>query len=70
MAAIDFPQDLIEKERSAWEEIQRGGLTVATALEVHAGVVAFAERAGLSRLDVETQLKRIVRHPAPESDAA
>ena len=60
---IDFPTDLIELERSAWAEIQAGQLTVDTALAVHQGVAAFAQQAGVSRYDVEEQLKRAVRHP-------
>ncbi|RVU28873.1 hypothetical protein EOT10_03155 [Streptomyces antnestii] len=63
MAAIEFPDDLIALERSAWEEIQAGALTVPTALAVHEGVTAFAAESELSRLDVEMQLKRVVRHP-------
>jgi len=65
--AIDFPDDLIELERSAWAEIQAGALTVDTARAVHEGVAAFmqqAKEAGnpVARLDVEMGLKRIVRH--------
>lgn len=59
---IDFPDDLIELERSAWAEIQRGELTVDTARAVHEGIAAFAAEAGLARLDVEMGLKRVVRH--------
>lgn len=62
VTAIDFPDDLIELERSAWAEIQRGALTVATAQAVHDAVASYAEESGLSRLDVEMGLKRIVRH--------
>ena len=65
MATIDFPENLIELERSAWEEIQAGRLTVPTALAVHTAVVAFAAQAGVPRLDVEEQLKRAVRYPEP-----
>ncbi|TLS44899.1 hypothetical protein FE633_17275 [Streptomyces montanus] len=63
MADIGFP--VIELERSAWEAIQRGELTVDTTLAVHEGIAAFAEKAGLSRLDVEMGLKRAVRHAEP-----
>ncbi|MER6182969.1 hypothetical protein [Streptomyces sp. NPDC001652] len=66
MTAIDFPDDLIELERSAWDEIQRGALTVPTAQAVHEAVAAYAEEAGLARIDVEMGLKRIVRHPETE----
>jgi hypothetical protein len=63
VATIDFPDDLIELERSAWAEIQDGRLTVGTARAVQEAVVAFAEQAGVPRYDVEMGLKRIVRHP-------
>jgi hypothetical protein len=67
VADIDFPDDLIELERSAWEQIQAGVLTVETARAVQDGIKAFAERAGLPRLDVEMGLKKAVRHPAAEA---
>lgn len=63
MATIGFPDDLIALERTAWAEIQRGELTVDTARAVHDAVAAFAVETGAARLDVEMQLKRIVRHP-------
>ncbi|MCX5335495.1 hypothetical protein [Streptomyces sp. NBC_00140] len=65
MATIDFPDDLIELERSAWAEIQRGELTVDTARAVHDAIAAYVARDDVdaTRLDVEMQLKRIVRHP-------
>ncbi|MEU9470393.1 hypothetical protein AB0D78_28010 [Streptomyces avermitilis] len=62
MATIEFPDDLIALERSAWAEIQRGELTVDTARAVHEAVTAFAEQAGVSRYDVEMGLKKAVRH--------
>ena len=62
MADIDFPDNLIALERSAWEEIQAGRLTPATAHAVQAGVTAFAEEAGLDRYTVEMGLKQAVRH--------
>jgi hypothetical protein len=65
--AIDFPDDLIAAERAAWQEIQAGALTVDTALAVHEGVSALAGATGLSRIDVEMELKRVVRHPQPEA---
>ncbi|MEV6696203.1 hypothetical protein AB0M68_03445 [Streptomyces sp. NPDC051453] len=70
MADIDFPDDLIALERSAWTEIQEGRLTVPTALAVHSAVTAFATESKLPRMDVELGLKRVVRHPQPEADAA
>jgi hypothetical protein len=62
VADIDFPPDLIELERSAWAEIQAGRLTVATARAVQEAVAAFAEQAGLRRMDVELGLKTLVRY--------
>jgi hypothetical protein len=64
---IDFPDDLVQLERSAWEAAQRGELTAAQAAEVQAGITAFAEASGLDRYTVEMGLKRIVRHPEVES---
>jgi hypothetical protein len=63
VADIEFPDDLIALERSAWAAIQAGTLTVETARAVQEAVVAFAEQAGVGRYDVEMGLKRIVRHP-------
>lgn len=62
MTDTPFPDDLIELERAAWAEIQAGALTVDTAQAVHEAVAAFAEEAGLARIDVEMGLKRVVRH--------
>ncbi|WP_159050142.1 hypothetical protein [Streptomyces sp. MMG1533] len=62
MATIDFPEDLIALERSAWEEIQAGRLTVATATAVQARLTQFAAEAGVDRYTVEMRLKRAVRH--------
>lgn len=62
MATIDFPDDLIELERAAWQEIQAGVLTPDTAAAVHEAVSAFAEQAGVPRYDAEMALKRAVRH--------
>lgn len=67
MADIDFPADLIEAERSAWTAIQDGTLTVEAALAVQERIAEFAAEAELPRLDVETKLKRLVRHPEPEA---
>jgi hypothetical protein len=63
VADIDFPDDLINAERQAWAEIQRGALTTETAAAVQAGVTAFAEELGQNRVDVEMALKKRVRHP-------
>lgn len=63
MADIEFPDDLIELERQAWAEQQRGELTVETAAAVQAGVTALAEQLAMNRVDVEMALKKRVRHP-------
>jgi hypothetical protein len=60
--AIELPDDLIALETRAWEEIQAGQLTVDTAAAVQDAVTAHAEQAGLSRYDVEMELKKAVRH--------
>lgn len=65
MADIDFPDDLIQLERSAWQEIQAGRLTVATAGAVQAAVTAYATETGTGRYDVEMALKKAVRHNEP-----
>jgi hypothetical protein len=62
VATIEFPDDLITLERSAWVEIRAGRLTVATARKVHEAVTAFAVQAGLRRMDVELGLKTLVRY--------
>ncbi|WP_392971247.1 hypothetical protein [Streptomyces sp. LN245] len=67
MADIEFPDSLLALERSAWENIQAGTLTVATARAVQDGIAAFAEQSGIPRYDVEMGLKRAVRHPAAEA---
>lgn len=64
MAVIDFPDNLLALERTAWEEIRAGRLTVDTAQAVHAAVGAFAAEAGVDRYDVEMGLKQAVRHGA------
>jgi predicted anti-sigma-YlaC factor YlaD len=66
--AIELPDDLIALERSAWAEIQAGALTVETALAVHDGIAGFVKQANeaggtVTRLEVEMELKKIVRHP-------
>jgi hypothetical protein len=62
VATIDFPPDLLALEARAWEEIQAGALTVATAGAVQAGVTAFAAETGIDRHTVEMGLKKTVRH--------
>jgi hypothetical protein len=67
VATIDFPEDLIALERAAWEEIQAGRLTVATAAAVQERLTAFAADAGIDRYTAEMGLKKAVRHPAEET---
>lgn len=67
MADIDFPDDLIELERSAWTAIQTRTLTPEQAAAVQERVTAFAEQAGLPRYDVEMAVKKAVRHPDAEA---
>lgn len=63
MATIDFPEDLIALERTAWEEIQAGRLAVATATAVQARLTEFAAETGIDRYAAEMGLKKAVRHP-------
>jgi len=63
---IELPDDLIAAERAAWEEIQTGSLTVATAEAAQAAVTAHAKVAGLSRYTVEMAVKKAVRHAEAE----
>lgn len=63
---FDFPDDLLALEARAWEEIQAGQLTVATAGAVQAGVTAYAAEAGVDRYAVEMGLKQVVRHAKVE----
>ncbi|MFE2991153.1 hypothetical protein [Streptomyces sp. NPDC059262] len=69
MAETEYPDDLIALERSAWEQIQAGTLTVETALAVREGIDKFvAERkaAGneVRRMDIQLGLNRLVRYEA------
>lgn len=66
MSTIDFPAELLELERSAWEAQQAGTLTPEQAAAVQQAVTEHAEQAGLDRHEVEMALKRQVRHPEPE----
>lgn len=66
MAAIELPDELLEAERRAWKAIQKGELTVPIALAVHQATAEFVARDDVdaTRLQVEQQLKKTVRHPA------
>lgn len=50
-----------------WEQIQAGALTVNTTFAVQQAVTAVAAEVGEPRIDVEMELKRLVRHPEPEA---
>jgi hypothetical protein len=62
VASIDFPDDLIELERSAWQAQQAGTLTAEQAAAVQQAITAFSAAAGHDRYDVEMGLKHAVRH--------
>jgi len=62
VADIDFPEDLIALETTAWEEIQAGALTVEAAGAVQERLTAFAAETGVDRHAAEMGLKRVVRH--------
>ncbi|MEU9606140.1 hypothetical protein [Streptomyces sp. NPDC048057] len=64
MADIELTDELIALERTAWEEIRAGRLTVETAAAVQAGITAHAAATGQGRYEVERELKQRVRHPA------
>lgn len=64
--AIELPADLLALEARAWEELQAGRLTAATATAVQDAVTAHAEAAGLDRYTVEMAVKKAVRHPEAE----
>ncbi|MFD9764707.1 hypothetical protein ACFWXI_14390 [[Kitasatospora] papulosa] len=63
--AIELTDELIALETAAWAEQQDNRLTVNTAAAVQAAVTAHAQATGQSRYEVETALKRRVRHPEP-----
>ena len=65
--AIDFPEDLVQLERSAWEAAQQGSLTPEQAAAVQQAVTEFATDGGHGRYEVEMALKRVVRHPESEA---
>jgi hypothetical protein len=66
VADFDFPETLLAAERTAWEALQAGQLTVDQAVAVQDGVTAYAAEAGLPRYDVEMALKKAVRHAPAE----
>jgi hypothetical protein len=63
---IDYPNDLIELERTAWQAQQAGTLTPEQALAVQVRITEHAAEAGLDRYTVEMALKKAVRHPEGE----
>ncbi|WP_128818037.1 hypothetical protein [Streptomyces sp. S063] len=69
MADTDIPESLIELERKAWAEQEAGALTVETAAAVQAAYTKHAAATGQSRYDLESTVKKIVRHPDPDEAA-
>ncbi|MFE1329772.1 hypothetical protein ACFXAY_01545 [Streptomyces microflavus] len=69
MAEIDIPESLVELERAAWAEQQAGALTVPTAAAVQQAITDHAVATRLSRYKVESAVKKLVRHPDPDSNA-
>jgi hypothetical protein len=67
VADLDFPDDLIELERSAWVAIQDGTLTVDQARAVQERITEWAAESGLDRHTAEMALKRAVRHTPAEA---
>jgi hypothetical protein len=67
VADFDFPETLLAAERTAWEALQAGQLTVDQAVAVQDGVTAYAKDAGLDRHVVEMALKKAVRHAEIEA---
>lgn len=66
--AIELSDELIELARAAWAEQQENRLTVETAACVQEAITAHAEATEQNRYDVERELKRVVRHPEPDTD--
>ncbi|WP_228994676.1 hypothetical protein [Streptomyces sp. DH8] len=62
MAEIEIPESLLVLERAAWAEQREGRLTLATAEAVQRAVREHAAAAKVSRLAVEMEMKRLVRH--------
>ncbi|MEU6631647.1 hypothetical protein ABZ905_25675 [Streptomyces parvus] len=63
MAEIEIPDTLIDLERAAWAEQEQGQLTVETAAAVQQAITEHAAATpGLSRYELEKELKRQVRH--------
>jgi hypothetical protein len=64
---FDFPDDLLQLERSCWEAIQTGTLTAEQAAETQGAITAWATEHGHDRYAVEMGLKKAVRHAEVES---
>jgi hypothetical protein len=62
VSTFDFPDTLLDLERTAWAAIQAGTLTVEQADAVQAEVTKFAAETGADRHKVEMALKKAVRH--------
>jgi hypothetical protein len=63
---FDFPDDLLQLERSCWAAIQNGTLTAEQAAETQAAITTWAAEHGHDRYKVEMALKKAVRHGAAE----
>lgn len=63
MARPEIPEALLALERAAWAEQQAGALTVPTALAVQQAYTEHAKTSNESRMAIEMETKRIVRHP-------
>lgn len=66
MSDFDFPDHLLQLERSCWAAIQAGTLTVEQAAETQAAITAWAAEHGHDRYEVEMGLKKAVRQGAPD----
>ncbi|MFF1898979.1 hypothetical protein [Streptomyces sp. NPDC058206] len=66
--AIELSDEPIELERAAWAEQQENRLMVETAARAREAITAHAEATEQNRHEVERELKRVVRHPEPDSN--
>lgn len=67
--AIEPPNELIELEKTAWAEIQKGRLTLETANKVQDALNEYAAEHGLSRRELEQAVKTAARHSEPSAEA-
>lgn len=62
MARPEIPEALLALKRAAWTEQQAGALTVPTAVAVQQAYTEHAKTSGESRMVIEMETKRLVRH--------